>query len=415
MHLPSGRVVVLEARPGVTPRRRAARAPLFSELVELVQSGDLVLRQGDGPVDVQGLALADFHALRALATRSGWLVEEPVQIACRNCGKDLTLQPCATFEIGPFVDGELDDPELDATLDLSIAHPLPPVPLTSGEAATQVTLGPVTVAQAAPLHRALRRRRLVVTEGVVCAMGVVALGAERDGRKIAGALARCPDEAWQRLGECFLEAHYPRRLGAVTLCPECGARNDVDAPYEREFEPAFPTTQSNDDVFPGFDAFARASQAIFEECAGDASATIRLAVDEGVPACDDGGEPLLGAYLPPAGDPTAPVGTAEISVFFRTFRAIWDEEGPYDWQAELRETLEHELEHHTGWQVGHDPMDDEERGEIAREHARIVGTRAAARRDLQTLGQSLREFVARTWPIWLFVAAATLAITVCDR
>ena len=123
----------------------------------------------------------------------------------------------------------------------------------------------------------------------------------------------------------------------------------------------------------------------------------------------------MGAYLPPGGDPTAPVGTAEISVYYRTFRAIWAEEGPYDWAAELHETLDHELEHHAGWRVGHDPMDDEERSEIAREHARIVGTRTAARRDLATFLLDLRGFVARTWPIWVIVAAATVAITVCDH
>jgi hypothetical protein len=31
------------------------------------------------------------------------------------------------------------------------------------------------------------------------------------------------------------------------------------------------------------------------------------------------------------------------------------------------------------------------------------------------LAGDLRDFLVRTWPIWLIVAAATLAITVCGR
>jgi hypothetical protein len=415
VHLPSGRVVTLAVTRIAEPRRRAPKARLFSELVELVESGDLELREGGQTVDVRCLDLRDFHALRAIATRAAWLAEGSIEVDCRNCGRTMTVQPCATFEVGPFSDGELDDAELDATLDLSTPHSIPAVPLGSSAVAKEVTLARLTVERAAPLHRALRRRRLVITDQVVRAMGIEALGPERDPRKIAAALSRCSEAAWRRLGERFLQAHYSPRLGAVTLCPECGARNDVDAPYEREFEPSTSPGQSNDQVFPEFDAFASSAQALFETRSGSGGAQVRLAVDEGVPACDDGGEPLMGAYVPPAGDPAAPVGTAEISVYYRTFRAIWDEDGPYDWEAELEETVDHELEHHAGWLVGHDPMDDEERGEIAREHARIVGTRTAARRDLATFLADLRGFVSRTWPIWVIVAAATLAITVCGR
>jgi hypothetical protein len=65
--------------------------------------------------------------------------------------------------------------------------------------------------------------------------------------------------------------------------------------------------------------------------------------------------------------------------------------------------------------VGHDPTDDDERTEIVREQVRVVGARASTRRDLAHFAADLRGFVARTWLIWLIVAAATLAITVCDR
>jgi hypothetical protein len=237
-------------------------------------------------------------------------------------------------------------------------------------------------------------------------------------RAIAGALARCSDEAWAAIGDRFLEAHYSPRLGAVVLCSKCGARNDVDAPYEREFEPSALTGQSNeanDDLFPDFDAFVAHAQGSFDAMAGGAAAHVRLILEQGVPACDDGGEPLMGSYEPPGGDVGAPVGNGAVSLYYRTFRAIWDEDGPYDWKAEVDETLAHELEHHAGWRTGDDPVDDEERAEIAAERVRLVGRRAAARQSVAALGADLGGFFARTWLIWLIIAAATLAITVCER
>jgi hypothetical protein len=283
VHLPSGRVVTLELRApaGVTPRRRAAKAPLFSELVELARSGDLDVRAADAPVDVGSLPLRDFHALRAVATRLGWLHEEPVDFPCRNCEEPMHVAPCAALELGPFVDGELDDPELDRTLDITIAHPVPPIRLRGGRTATEARLEDVTVARAAPLHRALRRRRLPVTDRLVTAMGVAALGDARDPAVLADALARCSDAAWCAIGDLFLAAHYPLRLGAAAVCPKCGARNDVDAPYEREFEAsghprdiAAERAPSNAQVFPTFDAFDARARALFDR-AGDAAATSR--------------------------------------------------------------------------------------------------------------------------------------------
>jgi hypothetical protein len=178
---------------------------------------------------------------------------------------------------------------------------------------------------------------------------------------------------------------------------------------------------SNDASFPDFDAFDARARTLFEGCAGgDASGpplaqSVRLIVEGGVPACDDGGEPLLGAYVPPGGDPAAPVGAAEITVYYRTFQAVWDEDGPYDWDGELRETIEHELEHHGGWLVGHDPMDDDEREEIARERVRRIGRAETMRGGLAAFGADVSDFMARTWPIWLIVAAATVAIIAYGR
>jgi hypothetical protein len=415
VHLPSGLVLSLEAKPALTPRARTRGAPLFSELAEVVAGGDLVLQADGRPADVRSFELRDFHTLRAIATRLGWLAEEPVEIACRNCGDAFAHSPCAALELGPYVDGELDDPDLDGTLDLSRPHPIPPVRLRGGAVAREVELRAVTAGEAEPFHRALRRRRLVLSDRVVAAMRVAALGGERDPRILADALTRCSDEAWGAIGDLFLAAHYPPRLASIALCPRCAARNDVDAPYERELEPSRPTGQSNAEVFPDFDAFDARARAAFERIAGPLSAEVRLVVDGGVPACDDGGEPLLGGYVPPGGDASAPMGVGEITLYYRTFRAMWEEDGPYDWAAEVDETIEHELEHHDGWRVGHDPMDDDERGEIARERVRVVGRKAAMRASVSALGSDVGGFLARTWPIWLIVAAATVAISVCGR
>jgi hypothetical protein len=429
VHLPSGRSVALEVGGDVErrePRARAKNAPLFSELLDLV-SADVALLERGATVDLTTLPLRDFHVLRAVATRLGWLAEEPVEIDCRNCEEAFSVCPCASLELGPFLHGELHDDELDTTLDFSVPHAIPTVRLPAGGSASEVTLGDVTVGEAAPLHRALRRRRLAIGDRFVRAMGLVSLGPERDPRRIADALSRCNDAAWGAIGDLFLQAHYLPRLCAVTLCPKCGARNDVDAPYLREFEPSaqpresLESGESNDPTFPDFDRFAEHARALFARAAGDdgaqpqAAIAVRLVVDAEIPACDDGGEPLLGAYLPPGGDPSAPVGAAEVTVYYRTFRAMWTEEGPYDWKAELEETIEHELEHHAGWRVGHDPMDEAEHEEIARERARLVGRTQVVRGELAALSADFGGFLARTWPIWLIVAIGAFAIIAFGR
>src|ERR1700731_2358470 len=112
VQLPSRRVIALQARAGLGQRARRRAAPRFSEMIELVTSGDLTLSDGGGAVDVLALELRDFHALRAITTRIALLDEEPVEISCRNCGRAIHLEPCAALELGPFVDVELDDEEL---------------------------------------------------------------------------------------------------------------------------------------------------------------------------------------------------------------------------------------------------------------------------------------------------------------
>jgi len=415
VELPSHRVLSLDARPGLRPRARRRAAPLFSELGDLVASGDLVLRDHGEAVDVASLALADFHALRAISTRLGWLAEDPVEIACRNCGLVMTVAPCAALPLGPFIDRELCDPELDATLDLSARHPIVPATLGDGRRAEDVSLLPRTAQDALPLHRALRRRRLVVSDRVVRAIGIGSLGAERDPARIADVLAGCSDDTWDSICQLFLRAHYPPRLRSVVVCSKCEARNDIDAPYEREFDLRASSEATSADPFPDFDEFSRCAERLFDAIGGPLVGPVRLIVDGGVAACDEGGEPLLGSYVPPDGEPSAPVGAGEVTVFYRTFRAAAAEDGLFEWTAELEETIAHELRHHEGWRLGYDPRDDSERDEVAREQARILGRRAVARGIVSEFGADLRGFVVRAWPLWVVVALAAVATSVCSR
>jgi hypothetical protein len=409
--LPSGRVVSLAPRSGLRePRVREPDAPLFSDLVTLVTSGDLALSVRGVPIAATDLPLGDFHALRAIATKLGWLADVPVEIHCRNCGAAIAHAPCAALELGPFVDGELHDPDLDKTLDLAAPH--------DAGALGELRFRAVTALDAAPLHRALRRRRLSISPDVVRAMGIASIGGERDPARLARRLSRCSDVAWSRLTELFLAAHYAPRLFSIAVCGECGARNDVDAPFEREFELSEKLGTSNAESFPDFDAFDARARAIARDLFVPDDAVV-LVVEGGVPACDDGGEPLLGAYVAPlAGDMTMPSRPPEITVYYRTFRAMWDEDGAYDWDEELRETLVHELEHHGYHLGGHDPMDEEEHRVIDEEAVRVIGKRAIVRnqsREVGALAADVGVFFRRTWPIWLLLIVITALVTLGER
>ena len=418
MQLPTGRVVLLESRMEPVARRRRRGATRFSELAELLGSGDVGLFDANAPLDVGDLELCDFHALRAILTRLGWLAEDPVDFACRNCDQNLHVAPCSGLALGPFMDGELHDPELDARLDLTVAHRISPV-VIAGQVVTTVTLGRLTAREAMPLHRALRRRRLVLSPRVVAAMGVVALGEERDVRVIAGALERASERAWTDVTEWFLQAHYPPRLMAAFVCEGCGARNDVDAPYEREFDVGWDEQTgeetaaddlSNAEDFPSFDQFDEAAKGIADGLFEAGEESLLFVVEGGVAACDDGGEPLLGSYLPACLGSDRTANPGEITVYFRTVRAIWREEGPYDWRKELEETLCHELAHHRAGERGGDPVDDQEREEIDDEVRRVVGARENLRALPRALGADLVAFVRTTWPIWLVLLVLSLVV-----
>lgn len=417
--LPSGAVVQLRAGKsgGEGPVTRAKGAPLFSEVENAVTAGRVTLARDGKALDVGALALRDFHVLRAVLARSGVIEEEEVEIRCRNCGAPMHVRPCAALEIGPWVDGELDDPELDVTLPFGEPIDIPAIQLGRVRTARTVTFEERTVAQARPLFVAAARRHLDLNSAVVRAMGIVALGGERDPQKIATALAECDDPAFFAVGEAYLATHYVMRLGGVTLCEECGARNDVDAPYERESGGGSGSERKSEGegAFPGFEAFAARAQEIGQPMMAQIH-DVELVVEGGTPAVDDGGEPLLGSYVPPhPGDAGTPTQAPVVTVYYRTFRAMWDEDGPYDWEDELAETIEHELEHHVSFLRGDDPTDDEERAVIRDEAMRIVGKREAGRRALQGFGASWSDFLRRTWPIWLLALLALLFTLATQR
>ena len=369
---------------------------------------DLVLLEGAVRVEPGTLSLAELHGVRALATRLGWLEEAAVDITCRNCGERIEVEPCSLLQLGPFVDAELDDPELDVLLDLEQAHEV--------EGLGEVRLRPVTAKEALPLHAALTARRLRVTADVVVAMGLAALGAEREPAAIARILQRCGDDAFADVCRLFHQAHYTQRLFALVLCPKCGARNDVDAPYDREFQWVLAEHAAHPEKgFPSLSEFDAMARRIAEPLMAKAHGPpVRLVVDGEVPAVDDGGEPLLGSYVPPpAMDGLTPTRPPMVTLYYRTFEAIERDEGRYDWEGELRETIEHELEHHVYFLRGDDPMDAEERDEIAREAVRVIGRKEATRRTLAVFGESGRDFFTRAWPLVL-IGALVLLITIAE-
>jgi hypothetical protein len=411
LQLPGGRRVELEVTRSVTPPKESLTAAL-----ELLDAGAVVVRAAGKHVAPDELRLVELHALRAIFAACGLVEEDELTVDCKNCEAPIVLRPARAMPLGPFIDAELDDPELDAVLDLDVAHPIPPVAIPGGQATT-VRLAPVSVERARALFSALAKRTLKLRASVVQGMGIASLGDVTAPAAIARALQSASDEAFGEVTNLFLRAHYPLRLGAIVACPACGARNDVDAPYEREFPPWHGVSAITEaGTFPELEAFDAAARRIAEELLGEAFGDeIAFVVEGGVPACDDGGEPLLGSYVPGSpGDGAVPSRAPEITVYYRTFRAMWDEDGPYDWEAELDETIAHELEHHVAEGRGDDPVDAEERAEIEREAARIHGKKALARGAAAHLGRDFGEFLRRTWPVWivaLLVAIATIVAT----
>ena len=422
--LPSGRVVTLRVTRALTaPFTRKEGAPLFSEVLALFDEGVVELRADKSRISlaVRDLALGDFHALRAFMMAAGLCEEEAARFPCRNCEAEIRVFPCRALALGPFADCELGEEELDATLPFGVPYEIEDVTLPNGNVANTVTFAARTVAQSEHAFAALGAANLEIDAAFVRSFGVSRLTAEEEVDQIAKTLRACDDASFDSIAAVFLASHYSARLGGIAACGTCGARNDVDAPYERELSvgasndvndavaSAGAAQSASDRAFPSLDEFSETAHASFvEHAARFEEGTVDLVIDGGTPACDDGGEPLLGSYVPGAGFEEGVLARPTVTLYFRSFRAMWREDGPYDVDAEIDETVEHELAHHAHFLVGDDPMDDEEREEIAREAVRTVGKKELTRIATRGLGADLVVFARRTWPLWILVALATL-------
>ena len=406
--LPSGR------RVRATLRSAAPRAPSASTIAECFAwlASALELRAGDGSLlPVEELALADGQLVRALAHRAALIAEPEQRSPCHNCGASIAVVPSIAFEAGPYLDDELGDPELDELLDFERAHPIPPIATPLG-LARSVRLAPRRVADLGPLAKS---RSIRMTPAVVTALGIVAIGRVRRAADIAHALTRASDDAWLAVLDRWERAHYPARLQADVRCASCSARNTFAVPALRELDALAPPVAAEPSSqpapgFPSHEAFAsmvrRHKSEVFARLGVRG---LRVVVDEGVPACDDGGEPLLGSYDPLTIDLDGQAtGKPEVRLYWRTFVAE-HKAGAFDVEAEVRETIEHEVTHHLHHLRGHDPLDAEERAAIARDRARVVGRRELVRREARGMIEDLIGFVRHAWPFLALLALAAVA------
>jgi hypothetical protein len=452
--LPSGRRATLR-RAGDLPDRGPGPddggpgSPRFASVLALLRGSSPAVLLEDtktrARIEVEDLALADFHVVRAILTKAKLAPEEEVEVECHNCDALLVAAPCAGLEVGPWEDGELGDPELDRTEPLGAPIPTAPVTVGRVRVVRTMTLAPRTVREALPLFAALARDPFVVDEEFVSGMGILALGAITAPTRIARILSDCDDASFAVVTDTFLAAHYPLRLGCDVFCASCGARNTIDAPALREFERGLPGADearegadtadgAGEDAaeerapqarsreaaragarVPPLETFVELAHAIAEPLIAELPGEpVELIVEDGTPAVDDGGVPLLGSYVPPpAKDAPVPSRPPTVTIYYRTFVAIERDEGPFDWEDELEETIEHELEHHLYFLRGDDPMDEEEHAEIDREALRVVGRAEATRRTLAVFGLSIPDFFVRAWPLVL-LAAVVLAITLAE-
>lgn len=393
LQLPSGKRARIVAAP---PRAPRTVGESFAAL--------------DGAVEVEGgvsaLPLADANVLRVALAQAGLIDEAPVRVVCENCDESFEVRPSAAVELGPYLDGELGDDELDE-LDHEADDPIPPVSLPDGVAST-ARLRAVTVGEVAPLHAALAAPALEITEGVARALGVVALGDERAPGVIARSLDVASDDAVDEVIELFCEGAYPARLTALVPCPSCEARTPVDAPALREF-PTEVVRLSELPVaagYPDAEAFEAHARATFREATRERGLYgVSLLVEHGVPDCDAGGNPLLGSYEPEVPEEEGMPGVPPtVRVFSRAFRRAFADQPDVVFD-EIDETIEHELDHHQAFLAGDDPEHDREQATLVDEERRRVGDKESLRRASAQARSSLVDMLARVWPFVAIVSA----------
>jgi hypothetical protein len=423
LRLPSGTLRVTLERPrGTSPR----------DLLAAVEAGT-----AHGDRDLRALPLFDAHVVEAVAIALGAVDAPRAQVLCRNCGEPFVVARGEHFPLAPLLDGGTPDPELDRRAEPDAEHPLPrAVAIGRARRAKSFRLAVRTLADRPRLVALLGEPGaeelppLPTGPALVRAIGL-SLGDVKSPVAIARALEALDDaafhEVWGAIALAWDETHYTPRLLAPSPCPACGARHDVEVPArlvldvdaEHDHEHASEHAAA---PFPSLASFrARAAEIAREELEKaellDAEG-IEIVVDEGVPPCDDGGEPLLGSDTPRVEpEPDAPTRAPfEVALFYRTFASMHADE-PYDVDAEIRETIAHELEHHHGFLAGDDPLDQEERAEIVRERRRLYGERPLdeLRAGASWLAGDVAGFFRTTWPLWLVAAIATLLTIAASR
>ncbi len=407
--LPSGLVVRLS-------HAAAERAPAPTEslgsclyALSILEVPGVVTTEDHEPVDVMGLSLRDAHTLRALVGYAGLVPEESVEAPCENCGKHFHVKPSSLLELGPFVDRELTDPDLDAPFKYDEPHPIPRL-LVRRERVRTIRIAPRVVREVLPLWHAETAEAFRFTPAIVAAMGITALGRERRARFIAEAIMYASPDTYRAIVDLVYQAFYSPRLVGSYRCTACGARNDLDVLPVREIP--FETRdvrRRKGRRFPDIDTFEKivreTGKRIYRE---RGVRNIDLVVDDGVAACDDGGEPLLGCYTPGSGEDDGGIYSApEIRIFYRTFGAAHRDEPSFDVRAEINETIDHEVTHHLHFLSGDDPLDDEEREAIAEENIRRIGKRETARRASKLVVDDVGGFFRTAWPLLLVAFVAT--------
>jgi hypothetical protein len=399
LRLPSGKACVVAATLETggpiasdgSPKNRFFGRRLF----RAIEKGRLeVAIEGQAVGELDDLSLADYHAIRDAAFRAGAIALEDDDGLCRNCEAPLV----ARREDAPFDD-------LDVWYEGAEPAPASPFRLPDpeplfGKRAVAIEMAPRTVRDAKPLWRALGGETgLRITSGVAKALGVHAIvyddgEKELDPKRIARMLDRTSDRNFALVETLFVLLNYSSRGRFPRVCDECGTLHELDAPPVRELaiDPDAlrwleagmkPPERAS---FPTFDEFERRTERIAEEVYEKRKVrNLPLYVSPDVPPVDTGGEPLLGSYEPS----TAIEETFAIHLYYRSFEKMYGDE-PYDVDEEIRDTIDHEVEHHLYYLAGHDPMDEEERAEAAADLRRVYGDKAAKRARRRAVASELR-------------------------
>ncbi len=424
----AGALVRLPSGLRVRVRRVGRGAPRVDDVVEgtrlfagrtlgALLAGEVSVEPADGrartPLTREALLaldVRDFHALRDACERLGAVAPEATDAGeCRNCDAPLEAAPRGV---------PLDDLEERFAREPAVREARVPLGVTvrvgRGRAREAVLRAP-TVETARPLWAALAREApLRVTPALVRALGVRSVGRETRATVLADVLAHVPDRAWSAIEQGFLEVAYAERALRPLVCPACGALHEVDAPLEREFDLALGRTGGAPARDPGEGAFPDAAdfEALVARLGAEVYAArgvrhIALRVEDGVPALDVAGEPLLGSYEPREAVDAAGNATTEflVTVYYRSFARMHAEEGPYDLEAEVRETIDHEIEHHLHYLSGHDPLDAQERADARRELEDVYGARTLARLERREVLADLAHGLRFVAPLLLALAA----------